>query len=103
MLLDLSWKPLLPLPSNEIEIGEKVHGKVLRYDSTEEIIVAGLDEYNNIEAIIYPSDLEGCKIGKKVSYPPIGFKFSAEIKNIERDRARGYIRRIRLAKGIGIK
>lgn len=102
-LLYLSWKPLLPLPSNEIEIGEKVHAKVLRYDSTEEIIVAGLDEYNNIEAIIYPSDLEGCKIGKKVSYPPIGFKFSAEIKNIERDRARGYIRRIRLAKGIGIK
>ena len=102
-LLYLSWKPLLPLPSNEIEIGKKVHGKVLRYDSTEEIIVASLDEYNNIEAIIYPSDLEGCKIGKKVSYPPIGFKFSAEIKNIERERTRGYIRRIRLAKGIEIK
>ena len=98
-LLYLTRKPFAPMPPDNIRIGEKVHAKVCRYDSTSEIIVATLDEYNGLEAIISPSDLAGCKIGNKTRFPKRGFKFTANIESVSR-KATGTINRIKLVKGI---
>lgn len=102
-LLILSRKPLMPYPPKDISIGVQVHARVLRYMSSREkeneIIVVSLKEYDNVEAVINPSDLNGCRIDNKTFFPSLGYLFTAEISKIEKNKL-GQITRIRLAKGI---
>jgi hypothetical protein len=94
-LLILSRKRILPPPSPGIREGLKVQASVRRYDSRQRIIVAGLDGYEGVEAVIQPHDLEGCEGGR---YPKIGFRFSAVISEIEKNN--GKMVRIKLNKGV---
>ena len=94
-LLILSRKRILPPPSPGIREGLKVQASVRRYDSRQRIIVAGLDGYEGVEAVIEPHDLEGCEGGR---YPRIGFRFTAVISKVEKNNGR--IVRIRLKNGV---
>ena len=88
----------MPQPPESIRSGEKVHAKVVRYDSQSEIIVATIDNYNGVEAYIYAADLACCKIEGHTRYPMIGFRFTAKVSSVSSNQA-GTITRIKLHKG----
>ena len=95
-LMQLTRKPLQPVPPKDIPIGEIVYATVQRH--CDGVIVAALNEYNGLEAVISSRNLAGCEFNNQIRYPARGFTFRAKIAEVLRSQA-GNIIRITLTEG----